>query len=108
MSRTALPYSASSLLVSRAPAPMVISPRRRSIVVVPSDDSASAAATTSSEANRNASRGRSIVTLHLDLDDLADPQEADRLHHDRPHQHHLAHVLAEEQLHVLGIDHRQR
>ena len=66
------------------------------------------AAAISSETNRNPSSGRSTVTLYLDLDDLADPDEADGLHHDGADDHHLAHLFLEQQLHVLGVDERQR
>mgnify|MGYP003289361431 CR=1 FL=1 len=35
-----------------------------------------------------------MVTLHLDLDDLLDPQVPDRLHHEGAKEHHLPHALA--------------
>ena len=57
----------------------------------------------------NASSGRSIVdTLHLDLDDLLDPHVAGGLQAERAEEHHLPHALAEEQVHVLGVDEGQR
>ena len=37
----------------------------------------------SSETKRNAEQRQQQLTLHLDLDDLADPEESDRLHDDR-------------------------
>src|SRR5581483_11727921 len=91
---------ASSALVG-AP---VTSPRRRSIAAASPGANAYAAPTTTALAKRNASSGRSRVTSHLDLDHLTDPQIADRLQHDRPHQHHLTHVLAEEEVHVFRVD----
>ena len=51
----------------------------------------------------NASSGNIIDTLHLDLDDLPDPDVSDRLHHDRGQQQHLAHALAEEQFMWSGL-----
>src|SRR5689334_14672163 len=58
--------------------------------------------------NRKASSGSSMVTSHLDLDNLTDPEEADGLHHDRADEHHLPHRLAEEQLHLFRVDVRER
>src|SRR5688572_14266100 len=65
-----------------------------------------AAPTISSETNRNARIGSS--TLHLDLDDLADPDVADELHDDRGGDHLLPHALREEELHVIRVDEHQR
>src|SRR5947207_16014634 len=61
-----------------------------------------------SEANTKASSGSRIVTLHLDLDDLADPDIANHLHHDRHRQQLLAELFVEEQLHMSGIDDLER
>src|SRR5581483_4886852 len=61
-----------------------------------------------SDTNRNASTGRSNVTLHLDLDDLSNPHEPDRLQDHTGNQHRLTHALVEEWRHELGIDVRQR
>src|SRR5947207_8343675 len=62
----------------------------------------------SSDAKRNASSGSSSVTLHLDLDDLLNPDIANDLHHDRRREHHLAHMLAKQRLHVFRVDERER
>src|SRR5215203_2792355 len=85
----------------------VSSPSRRAIVVVAPCDMYIAAATTSSETNRNPIRGSSTITLHLDLDDLANPEEADRLHHDRAKDHRAPHLRFDQRLDVLGADDRQ-
>src|SRR5688572_11691599 len=69
--------------------------------------SRSAAAATMSDPNTNARIG-SILTLHLDLDDLTDPYVADELHDGRDAEQHLTHALAEEQVHVIRVDERQR
>src|SRR5229473_936472 len=86
----------------------VTSPSRRSIAAAESGTSASAAAATSSDPNANASSAINTVTLHLDLDDPADPEEPDRLHDERDHQRQLAGAVFEEQLHVIRVEHRQR
>src|SRR5688572_10629162 len=67
------------------------SPRRRSMAVLPRSSDIPIAAT-SSEMKRNPIRGSSTVTLHLDLDDLANPDEPDGLHDDGAHHHHLPHL----------------
>src|SRR5712692_10581637 len=85
----------------------VTSPSRRSIAAAESGASASAAAATSSDPNMKASNAINTVTLHLDLDDPADPEEPNRLHHEGNEQRHLAHAVLEEQLHVLRVEHRQ-
>src|SRR5688572_23152164 len=90
-----------------ATSPPVSSPRRRSIVVAAPCDMYIAAATTSSETQRNPIRGSSTVTLHLDLDDLADPEESDRLHHNRTQDHLAPHLRFDQCLDVLGTDDRQ-
>src|ERR1700732_4270386 len=86
----------------------VTPPSRRSIAPTESGASASAAAVTSSDPNMNASNTINTVTLHLDLDDPADPEKPNRLHDDRDHQRHLAHLVVEEQLHVPRVEERQR
>src|SRR5687767_15013046 len=88
--------------------PPPISPNRRSINAAAPGASAIAAAATSSEPNRNASRGSNRFTLHLDLDDLANPEVADRLHDDGDANRHLPHAVLEQQLGVLRADERQR
>src|SRR6185503_499882 len=82
----------------------VTSPRRRWIADVAPGDNARAPAAISSDPKRNARSDSNSTVLNLDLDDFANPDVADALHHDRAHQHHLAHALAEEQLHVLRVD----
>ena len=74
----------------------------------PPDEPPAPTTATSSEANEKRESGSSIVTSHLDLDDLPDPDEADRLHDDRADEHHLAHVLVEKQRSCVGVDERQR
>src|SRR5262245_6307848 len=69
--------------------------------------SASAPAVTSSETNAKARSGRMIVTLHLDLDDFADPHESNQLHDDGRKNQRAAHRFLEERPHVLPIDDRQ-
>src|SRR5829696_6140773 len=93
---------------SGAAPPTVSSSRRRSIAVARRGIIAIAPAVMIRVPNTNASSGRNIVTLHLDLDDLLDPQEAGGLQRQRAEQHHLPHPLAQEQVHVVGIDERQR
>src|SRR5262245_44368377 len=66
-----------------------------------------ARAPTSAVPNRNASNGI-IIALYLDLDDLLDPEVADRLHDRGGAEQHVADPFAEEQLHVIGIDERER
>src|SRR5215203_4975176 len=83
---------------------IVSSSRRRSIAVARRGMSAIAPAVITSVPNTNARSGRSIVTLHLDLDDLLDPQVSDGLQAERREQHHLPHLFAEQQVHVLGVD----
>src|SRR5919201_6481954 len=85
----------------------VTSPRRRSIVVEVGE-SASATPAMSSEAKMNARSGSSSVTLHLDLDDLANPDVANHLHDDRDHQQLLADSRLEEELHMRRIDDLER
>src|SRR6188472_3605237 len=77
------------------------------MIAAPLGDSTMAAAAMSSETNTNPSSGRKTVTLYLDLDDLANPEIANRLHDDGAHDHHLAHLFLEQQIHVLGIHPRQ-
>src|ERR1700682_6723596 len=84
------------------------SPSRRSIAAAESGTRASAAAVTRSDPNMNASNTINTVTLHLDLDDPADPEEPNPLHDERDHERHLAHLVLEEQLHMLRIEYRQR
>src|SRR5581483_3270628 len=96
--------SSSSALLTGVP---VTSPRRRSMALEPGDR-AMAAPATRSDANTNARSGSIKVTLHLDLDDVADPDIANHLHHDRRHQQLLAEPLMEQEIHVRRIDHRQR
>src|SRR5262245_22331323 len=93
-------YSTSSTGPSTMP---VTSPRRRSIAPAVLGMKAIAAAVTSSEAKANARSGRRSATLHLDPDDLANPEEPDRLHDQARDEHPLAHRIVEEQLHVLGV-----
>src|SRR6478735_165253 len=81
---------------------------RRSIALARLGMSAYAAAMTISEPKANASSGNIIDTLHLDFDDLTDPDVPDRLHHDGGQQQHLTHVLAEEDVHVVRVDEHQR
>src|SRR5690348_6243838 len=83
------------------------SPRRRSMVAVAPCDIDRATAATSSETKRNPIRGSNRVTLHLDLDDLTNPDEADRLHHERHHQHRLPQFVGEQQMDVVGADEGQ-
>src|SRR6186997_938872 len=78
------------------------------MTALPLGDSTMAAAAMSSETNTNPSSGRMTVTLYLDLDDLANPEVANRLHDDGAHDHHLAHLFLEQQIHVLGIHPRQQ
>src|SRR5687767_12851502 len=82
----------------------ISSSSRRSIADARRGISAIAPPATIRVPKMNARIGRSIVTLHLDLDDLLDPQVANRLHDECAHQHHLADALTEQQIHVLGID----
>src|SRR5262245_24213917 len=84
----------------------VSSSRRASMVEAADGMKAYASAPTSIEPNRNAMRGISIA-LYLDLDDLFDPEIPDRLHDRGGAEEHVADPLAEEQLHVLGVDERQ-
>src|SRR3954471_777493 len=69
---------------------------------------ANAAPAMISEPNTNARRGRSIDTLYLDLDDLLDPDVAGELHADRHHQQDLPHAFAEQHVHVVRVDERER
>ena len=48
-----------------------------------------------------------IVTLHLDLDDFADPHESHQLHDDGGENQVTAHRLFPQRPHVLPINHRQ-
>src|SRR3990170_8447056 len=80
---------------------------RRSIPAAGFGSTARAMAAIRREPNTNASSGRSMDTLYLDLDDVLDPQEPQGLHHKRPDQHHLSHAFAKQQVHVLGVDERQ-
>src|SRR5437899_11491685 len=86
----------------------VTSTRRCSMVAAERGEKIIAAPTTSSDTKRNASIGSSNITVDLDLDHLADPDEANRLKPDGPEQHELAHVLPKQHVHVFRIDHRQR
>src|SRR5688572_26502526 len=86
--------------------PVVSSSRRRSIATARLGISRNAAAPTSAEPTTNASRGNS--TLHLDFDDVTDPEVTDDLHADRDHQQNLPHPLPEQQVHVFGVDEHQR
>src|SRR6476661_8487123 len=88
--------------------PVVSSSMRRSMAPARLGMSAIAIAAITIEPNTNASNGRNIVTLHLYLDDLLDPQEADGLHHERAGQQHPAERLVEEHVHVIGVDERER
>src|SRR4051812_15070967 len=88
--------------------PAVNSSIRRSMALARLGINAYAAAMTISEPKANASSGNIIDTLHLDLDDLPDPDVPDRLHHDGGQQQHLPHVLAKEDVHVVRIDEHQR
>src|SRR5439155_1256482 len=88
--------NASSAPLSGVP---VTSPRRRSIALELGDN-AIAAAAMMSDAKTNARSGSKNVTLHLDLDDLADPDIANHLHDDCAHQQLLAQLLIEQQVHV--------
>src|SRR5688572_28758621 len=83
------------------------SPSRRSMAFSPRSSDIPIAAI-SREMNRNPTRGSRNVTLHLDLDDLTDPDEPDRLHDDGAHHHHLPHPDREERPHVVGADEHQR
>src|SRR6476620_11881728 len=56
---------------------------------------------TTREANTKARIGSSSVTSHLDLDDLLDPEEPGGLHQDAGHNHHLSHLLFEQQVHMV-------
>src|SRR6266550_3191566 len=85
----------------------VSSSRRRSIATALPGIITSAIAVMISDPKTKARRGRTIDTLHLDLDDLLDPYEPDGLHDDRGHEHHLPHAFAEEHVHVFGIDERE-
>ena len=85
----------------------VSSSRRRSIATALPGIITSATAVMISDPKTKARRGRTIDTLHLDLDDLLDPYEPDELHADRDHEHHLPHALAEQHVHVFGIDERE-
>src|SRR5262249_50725675 len=80
---------------------------RRSTMVAERGDSALAAAATSSDPKTNAKRASSI-RLHLDLDDLADPEETDRLHHDGADDHHVPERLVEQQAHLFRRNERER
>src|SRR5204863_5653725 len=81
----------------------VTSPSRCSIAEGPAGASTIAAPATTIRPNRNASTAMSIMALDLDLDDLPDPDVANRLHDDGNDEHHLTHVLPEQQVHVVGI-----
>src|SRR5688572_29121862 len=63
---------------------------------------------TTTDPSTKASSGSIIDTLHLDLDDLFDPDEPDCLHHDARNDHHLPHALLEQQVHMRGIEERER
>src|SRR4051812_23347866 len=93
---------------SSAMRPVVSSSMRRSIAPARLGMRAIAIAAMTIDPNTNASNGRNIVTLHLYLDDLLDPQEADGLHHERARQEHPAERLVEEHVHVIGVDERER
>src|SRR4051812_5750985 len=93
---------------SSAMRPVVSSSMRRSIAPARLGMRAIAIAAMTIDPNTNASNGRNIVTLHLYLDDLLDPQEPDGLHHERAGQEHPADWLAEEHVHVVGVDERER
>src|SRR3954452_11700368 len=88
--------------------PVVSSSMRRSMAPARLGMRAIAIAAITIEPNTNASKGRNIVTLHLYLDDLLDPQEPDRLHPERTGRQHPAHRLMEEHVHVIGVDERER
>ena len=103
-----LSTSLSPSAMGRPPSSPTTSSRRRSSVPAPLGASAIAPAVDSSVTKMNPSTGISSVTLYLDLDDLANPEVPDRLHDDRAQDHHLAHVLVEQQRHVVGVDERQR
>src|SRR3954447_12041514 len=85
----------------------VTSPSRRSMALALGDN-AIATPPMSSEAKTNARSGSSSVTLHLDLDDLANPDIPNHLHDDRDHQQLLAHSRLEQQFHVRRIDDLER
>src|SRR6185503_11529836 len=87
---------------SGAGPPTVSSSSRRSIAVARRGIIAIAPAVMIRVPKTNASNGSNIVTLHLDLDDLLDPQIADGLQTERAEQHHLPHALAQQQVHVVG------
>jgi hypothetical protein len=70
--------------------------------------SAIAAAATSSDAKRTQGAEAAAPRLHLDLDDLTNPEEADRLHHAAHRSASSAPSARETGVHVLGIDERQR
>src|SRR4030095_1854860 len=75
-----------------------ISPRRWRMTAAFPGDRAMTPAATSSVTVANAMRGSSSVTLHLDLDHLADPDEADHLHDDRRPEQHVTDLLLEQRL----------
>src|SRR5688572_9946434 len=87
--------------------PPTTSRRRRSMATELEPSSRYATAVTPSVPNANASSGSTVITLHLDLDDPLDPDPSDHLHRDRHGNHHLAHRVLEQQLHVLWIDERE-
>src|SRR5688500_2807054 len=84
-----------------------ISPSRRSTTLAGLVVSAMAPAATIMATNKNARSGSRNVTLHLDLDHLTNPEEADRLQDDRSGQHDLSHAFVEEQVHHFRVDARQ-
>src|SRR4029450_117734 len=84
LSRRSLPAAG----IAGSPPGTPSSPRRRSMAVSPRI-SVIPIAVAGSEMKRRPIRGSRNVTLHLDLDDLFDPDDPDGLHDDGAHHHHL-------------------
>src|SRR6185369_3305579 len=66
-----------------------------------------AATATSADPQTNA-KMTSSMGLHLDLDDLADPEETGGLHDDGASDHHFSQRLGEQQLHLRRRDEGER
>src|SRR5690242_4666497 len=80
---------------------------RRSTMVAERGASALAATATSADPQTNA-KMTSSMGLHLDLDDLADPEETGGLHDDGASDHHFSQRLGEQQLHLRRRDEGER
>src|SRR5262245_50342213 len=80
---------------------------RRSPSLAEPGDRALAAAATSSDPKPNAQLASSIG-VHLVLNAMADPEETDRLNHNRADDHPVPHRLGEQQVHLCRRDEGER